>query len=151
MTKRMPPSCFGFWSVTTEGDCEGRTTANLGVHEGYLDEVALRLAPKCYYALSMHWVDPKSLAQMLPMSTTVNVALGIESGTWDMKPDERVEAFRALLLGRDVSVEAGQYFASVTLHAGSDAVSRAKKEIEARRQLALAKLSEEDKKALGLK
>ena len=29
---------FGIWHVTTEGDCEGRSTRDLGIHEGYIDE-----------------------------------------------------------------------------------------------------------------
>ena len=29
---------YGIWEVTTEGDCEGRTTRRLGVYSGYIDE-----------------------------------------------------------------------------------------------------------------
>lgn len=42
---------FGIWHVTTEGDCEGRSPRDLGFHEGYIDEIALALADKCFYSL----------------------------------------------------------------------------------------------------
>ena len=42
---------YGYWIVTTEGDCEGRTTKTLGTFKGYIDDIALSLANKCYYSL----------------------------------------------------------------------------------------------------
>lgn len=42
---------FGIWHVTTEGDCEGRSPRDLGFHEGYIDEIALALADKCFYEI----------------------------------------------------------------------------------------------------
>ena len=31
---------YGIWIVTTEGDCEGRSTRHLGVFQGYIDDIA---------------------------------------------------------------------------------------------------------------
>lgn len=45
---------FGIWHVTTEGDCEGRSTRDLGIHEGYIDEIALALADKCCSIMRFH-------------------------------------------------------------------------------------------------
>ena len=30
---------YGTWSVTTEGDVEGKSTTNLGTYTGYVDEI----------------------------------------------------------------------------------------------------------------
>ena len=42
---------YGTYKVTTEGDVEGRTVKNLGIHRGYIDTIALHLADQCYYSL----------------------------------------------------------------------------------------------------
>lgn len=33
----------GWWSITTEGDCEGRSTRDLGIHFGHVAELAFSL------------------------------------------------------------------------------------------------------------
>lgn len=42
--------------VKTEGDCEGRTTQNLGIWEGSISDIALHLADKCIYSLQFEKV-----------------------------------------------------------------------------------------------
>jgi hypothetical protein len=37
----------GWWRVKTDGDCEGRTRKDLGLHYGYLDEIADNLSGEC--------------------------------------------------------------------------------------------------------
>lgn len=54
--KDIPSSDFntnpvGMWEVTTEGDCEGRTTKQLGVHEGHIVDIARNLASQTGYGL----------------------------------------------------------------------------------------------------
>lgn len=149
--KKMPTSAYGLWRVTTEGDCEGRSTRDLGTHEGFLDEIAFRLAHKQYYSLSFSLIDTKAWPSSGPvMSTKANVVLDISSGTWDMEPARRAEAFRKLLAGRGVTVRPGNYFASVELIAGGSPEENARLEAEAKRARALAKLSAEDRQALGI-
>lgn len=100
------------WTVTTEGDCEGKSTRNLGTHTGYIDEIALALADKCYY--SLHFERAKQLDRS-PKKDSVEVTLEIGSGTWDMPADKRAETLQKLLdaSGRkNVRVEKGQYYAS---------------------------------------
>jgi hypothetical protein len=72
------------------------------------------------------------------------VTLDIDSGTWDMKPDERAEFMRKVLAGRDVRIESGGGYAAVTLVTGRETT-------ETLRDKALAKLSKEEREALGLK
>jgi len=37
------PSPIGWWKVTTEGDCEGRSTRQLGTHYGHIAEIAFSI------------------------------------------------------------------------------------------------------------
>lgn len=138
---------YGMWTVTTEGDCEGRTVRQLGTFEGFIDEIAFALAGKCYYSLRF------SSAKELPnaaQGTAVNISLDIDSGTWDMNSKERAEFFRRMLAGRNVSVKEGQYYASIILVDGSSPEEILRKENELKKKQALAKLSEEERKLLGL-
>lgn len=43
---------IGTWEVTTENDCEGRTTKTLGVYEGHVVDIARNLGPQAYYGLT---------------------------------------------------------------------------------------------------
>jgi hypothetical protein len=44
-------SPIGWWSVSTEGDEEGRSTSALGSFHGHIAEIALHLSNKCFYSL----------------------------------------------------------------------------------------------------
>lgn len=147
----MPPSTFGVWEVTTEGDCEGRTTRNLGIHEGFIDEIAFKLADQAEYKLQFKWLQPRSIAEKPAVATEVHISLSIDTGTWDTHGSERTEIFRSFLHGRDVEVQDGQFYASVKLLAGADDESRALHESQVKRAVALAKLTDQDKEVLGLK
>jgi hypothetical protein len=46
-----PESPVGWWRVSTEGDEEGKSTKDLGMHYGHICELALRLAGATYYKL----------------------------------------------------------------------------------------------------
>lgn len=137
-----------FWKVTTEGDCEGRSVCDLGTHFGYIDDIAFALADKSYYSLCFKLVEPFDLS--VPKSNKVNIVLDIDSGTWDMSSQKRKAFVETLLEGRDTAVEEGQYYASVQLVMGKNELQRKAREEEMLRQQALAKLSPEERKALGL-
>lgn len=133
---------YGSWEVTTEGDCEGRSTRNLGVYIGYIDDIAFALADQCCYSLRFTRVSTDVPTPKIA-SGEVSVSLDIKSKTWDMSNADRVRHFRQLLCGRnDVTVSEGQYYASVILH---------RKNLEdVKRGIALAKLTDEEKRLLGL-
>lgn len=139
------PNVYGMWEVTTEGDCEGRTTRNLGTHEGYFDEVALALAGQAYYGLQLKQVQPSKIVNPVPKFPEVSVGLNIETGTWNLSPKERAVIISNWLTsnGRKVHVQEGTYYATVLLK-----THMSEKDIA--RKAALAKLNDEDKKALGL-
>lgn len=147
MKTRKIESSYGYWNVHTEGDCEGRSVKNLGTFRGHIDEIAFHLADKCYYSLRFSPIEKDEITpEFLSNSDSVHVSLGIDTGTWDMKPDRRVDYFREILKDRtEVGVEDSMYYASVKL------ISRREKSMkEVLRENALAKLTDEDKKILGL-
>lgn len=137
----------GFWKVTTEGDCEGRSTRDLGMHFGFIDEIAFALADKCYYSLCFKEIEPFDVS--VPTATKVNVTLDIDSGTWDMSPEQRVVFMNNLLADRDTAVEKGDAYASVNLVMGKNELQRKALEKEMLKQQALSKLSEEERAALA--
>jgi hypothetical protein len=167
-------SPVGWWNVTTEGDCEGRTTDDLGTFYGHVAEIALSL--KCHgYSLQFSPRPDMPVPAEVPtyvciQTKGVHVALNIGSKTWDMAGDRRAKHFTEWFDTDDVVVRPGQYYASVFvvlakhLKAVELAELREKRaqeerdrewqrqrdDKEARRQRALAKLTDEDKAALGV-
>jgi hypothetical protein len=146
-------SAHGVWKVTTEGDCEGRTTSHLGTHEGYIDDIAFALADKCYYSLQFERVDPKELDQK-PKRDVTNVSLGIDSGSWDLHGDALVAYWEELLKGRDVTVVGHKYYAGVEIARGRDndiVRKRQAEKLKQEREDALRKLTTREKAILGIK
>ena len=133
---------FGTWVVTTEGDVEGRTVNHLGTFMGYIDEIALSLADKCYYGLKFEAIKP--VTSFEPTGKSTVIALNIDSETWDMSSEKRVEFFRKLLQDRPVVVQEDGNFASVRISLS------AKPAQEFSRRKALAKLTPEERELLGL-
>lgn len=141
-----PPydNVYGLWKVTTEGDCEGRSSRDLGTYEGYIDEIAFALADKCYYSLKFCAVDPREhKSDMTPKRKTVDIQLDIGSGTWDMESKDRTIEVGSLMRDRPVTVSQSTYYGCVRLTTN-------KKTAEEKRAEALAKLSLEDRQILGL-
>ena len=107
---------YGLWIVSTEGDCEGRSTRQLGSFEGYLDEIAQKLASEAFYSLTFrkakelpHKDDPKDYPK------SVSVTLDIGSGSWDWNRKDRAATVADLLKDRPVMVTEGEYYASINL------------------------------------
>lgn len=140
---------YGVWSVTTEGDCEGKTTRELGTYEGYIDEIAFDLAGHCYY--SLHFKKAKNLQSIKKPGTSVSIQLCIDSNTWDLSGSERIEFFERLFKDRDVTVKHSNYFAAIMIYAGKTEEQMRQKENTLKIQQALQKLTEEERKLLGLK
>lgn len=137
---------YGVWEVSTEGDCEGKTTKRLGVYSGYIDEIALMLADHCVYSLEfsqLNIVKVDNGANFTPKRKSVSVVLGIGSGTWDMSAHERALAMEEVFKDRPVYIKQGQAYASFC-------IETIKETVEEKKQYALSKLTEEEKKLLGL-
>lgn len=133
---------FGTWTVTTEGDVEGRTVNHLGTFTGYIDEIALSLADKCYYSLKFEAIKP--VTSFKPTGKSTVIAFHIDSETWDMSSEERARLFRKLLQDRPVIVKENGQFASVEISLPSKPAQ------EFSRRKALAKLTPEERELLGL-
>ena len=142
--------CYGTWHVTTEGDCEGRSTRDLGTHTGNIDDIAFALASQAYYGLRFESVNPTILKGREPTKSKVEVSLDIGTGTWNMDNDDRIAYFKRMLRGRDVTVKPGTYYACVSLVSGSSLEAQADAKKRVLRQAAIAKLSPEEREALGI-
>jgi len=133
---------YGTFRVTTEGDCEGRSVMDLGVYTGYIDEIAFALADKCYYTLHFKLVEPTPL-DMTPKKDTVKISLDVDSGTWDLKGSDAMNYFKKFFANREVEVvDVCGY--------GACEISTHKETVEEKREKILQKLSEEEKRILGL-
>ena len=107
---------YATWRVTTEGDCEGRSTVDLGTFEGHIDEIAKALANRCYYSLHFSTTHPvNQIPDPERVPKQVSVQLDIQSNTWNMSMAERAEAMALVLKDRPVSVKKGQYYASFVI------------------------------------
>lgn len=105
-------NAFGTWEVTTEADCEGRTTKNLGIFTGYVDDIAKTLGGKGGYTLQFKHL---AIPEVRTSPRRVNISFDIDSGTWSMAPTARAEWARKLFKDRPVKVEECNYYAGITL------------------------------------
>lgn len=137
-------SPYGMWKVTTEGDCEGRSTRELGVYKGYIDDIAFALADHCCYSLKFTAFELEKIPSLDKKIDKVNVCFDIESGTWNMTTPEMKKFFETIFTGRDVCVGDGNAYASVMLYRNSKMAE------DEKREAALKKLTDEEKQLLGL-
>lgn len=143
--RRLKPydKAYGFWHVTTEGDCEGRSITDLGVFEGNIDTIALALADRCYYyTLYFTAVDPTAYDKA-PKKDEINISIYGASGMYDMTKEERLDAMRNMLKDRPVFVRDGD-------RADTFIISTKQESREKRRQKVLDKLTAEERELLGV-
>ena len=93
----------GPWTVTTEGDCEGRATRHLGSYAGPIDRIAFALATRAEYVLEF---EPLIIVDSESLPVTATTAFIRVRGVKDA---------RELLHGRPVAVSAGNYYESTKL------------------------------------
>lgn len=118
-------SPVGIWEVTTEGDVEGRSTNNLRVWAGHIAEIAFHLADKCGYKLQFR--DMSNYSSVIPLTVPDNntttrdhvwISLGVDSGTWDMNPEDRAK-FVADLLDSDDQLDVHGVYGGCQYYAGA--------------------------------
>lgn len=127
---------YGTFEVTTEGDCEGRTTKNLGVYTGFIDEIALHLADKChYYSLRFREIEIRT---SFP-ATRDKVHVSFDSSF-------PLNVAQSVFKDRPVEVSDGQYYHSFLI---SRELSQMEKD-EVIRRKALLKLTDKEREVLGL-
>jgi len=134
---------FGTWTVTTQGDEEGRTTRHLGTYTGTISEIAFALAGSCYYSLTF------KISDHLPSRATgyeVNVIVDhMYDNHRDYDDTENLLKDMQDLVGDHVTVEKSNYYHCVKLIMNQDEQDKLKK------MKALDKLTEEEKVLLGIK
>jgi hypothetical protein len=114
-----PPE--GIWKVTTEGDCEGRTTKQLGTFKGHVADIAIALASQSCYGLRFEQGKEIELPKPNREIRSVNISFDINTGTWDDPNEDLVPALQQWMeLSEPVNVHSVQvmpcnYHASVTL------------------------------------
>lgn len=107
----------GLWRVTTQGDEEGRTTRQLGLHEGHLADIARTLSAESFYDLQFEPVEVLDKDKIRAPRESVHVTLGHDAGTSGMEKEARAAYFRAMLKDRtDVTVTESNYYGAVVLN-----------------------------------
>ena len=136
---------YGTWIVTTEGDVEGRSVKQLGTFTGFIDEIALYLANKCFY--SLNFSKTEMVKEFKPTKDEVHVSFDIQSGTWDMNSSQRANVAREIFKNRPVTIREGQYYASFVISG-----KMSEEDILAiEREKILSKLSKKERETLGFK
>lgn len=83
LSTEWPDSPIGVWKVTTDGDCEGRSTKTIGVFEGHVVDIALQLSKQACYSLRFSPVaNPEVMCDGISSGDNVSLVLDIKSGTW---------------------------------------------------------------------
>ena len=128
---------FGTWEVTTENDVEGRTMKNLGIYTGFVDEIALHLAQRCYYSLHFHKIDTEPSENLVPKKTSVDIKFSTET-----QRDYTLDNIKNIFEGRPVTIEESNHYRSFRV------VSNNPDEIRIKN--ALSKLTNDEIELLGL-
>ena len=131
---------YGVWRVTTEGSVEGRTR-HLGVHEGYLEDIAFALATSARYVLSFELMDTKAA---LLTRNEVFVQLYTPKGQGAFGTQKLMN----MLKEAGVKNEKGIYYESVLIYSEQSKEEMARN--TALEKLSKAGLTTAERKAIGL-
>lgn len=136
---------YGLWRVTTEGDVEGRSTRQLGIHEGYLEDIAFSLAAQACYVLTFELINAE-VKLPLPTRTEVSVQL--------YEPGGGVSAYATnklmnMMVAANVKHERSNFYESVRIYNGQTKEELARN--TALEKLGKAGLTAAELKAIGLK
>lgn len=119
--KPIPFDPEGVWEVTTEGDCEGRSTRRLGTYERHILDIVRQLAGQAYYQLTFKRAKPATIATKLSKGTRRSVQFHVTAS--DRETQEKLPSgdsnaqFRALAqhLRDGESLKEGNYYNAVEL------------------------------------
>lgn len=95
-------SPVGVWEVSTEGDCEGRTTKQLGIHKGHIIDIAFNLSGEVAYGLSFKPRSVEKAEKERPRRNKCTISLPVNTKTW---PQEMNSEERAVAIGKFLSKE----------------------------------------------
>lgn len=130
------------WHITTEGDCEGKSTRSLGYYKGNIADIALYLADMALYSLNFTALNVK--APGAPTGDSVDVSFGLGAVHHSCNNGDLAAALEPVL-GDKVKVTVGSHYQSINITTKTPMSPQ-----EKLRQKALAKLTPEEIAALGL-
>ena len=97
-------SVYGVWRVKAEEECTGVSNSNLGIYEGYIDEIAIVLARKPYRSLIFESVrsvnEPKHISEL----SSINIKFDYKAGFQGMQNKEAVKVLNEIFKERDVEI-----------------------------------------------
>lgn len=107
----------GWWKVTTEGDCEGKSTDQLGTHYGHIAEIAFALAGLCEYSLQfqpVHDREPGVEIQRKANRRKVNISFA--GGPLNARDPNTMDVYNWMNI-HGVNVRDCNYYGAVTIEA----------------------------------
>lgn len=137
------PSRYGYWQVSTEGDEKGKSTRNLGVYHGNIDEIAFALADRVMWSLSFKLINPDDIPISKEYKTKIDIYLDLQGVPYgDSKTREDI--IRAMLAETNIEVKNSGSYGKVSLIRPEDP-DRIR---EAKIETVLNKLTNEEKELL---
>ena len=134
----------GFWEVSTEGDCEGRSMRRLGIFNGHFCDIAFGLADKCCYSLHFRKIDPSEM--IVPFGRKrESVQITFDDVSY-REPDVVIEGVRKIANPINIDVEKGMWNGHVTLRSPVSAEERKARALAKAKE----KLTPEELEVLGL-
>ncbi|MFA5186530.1 MAG: hypothetical protein WC551_08660 [Patescibacteria group bacterium] len=112
----IPDSPTGWWEVSTDGDCEGKSTNNLGLHYGHIGDIALALAGAAMYSLYFKPApDPRGRDNRRTTMGKSNICVmgiaHIKNNTISPQELSKLREF----FGPEWEVQTGNYYQSVDI------------------------------------
>ena len=135
---------YGYWQVTTEGDCEGRSTRTLGVFKGHYHDIAMALADKSCYSLRFKRI-PEEQMELPKIQTRDKVQITFEDSI-RVEHNVMIPSVQKAIGVCDIVVGPGMWDGHVTLsRKETEEMKRAKAMMKLK-----ATLTPEEIKILGL-
>lgn len=136
------------WKITTEFDENGCNTCELGYFTGNPVDIAFKLADKALYTLFFTEVKPNEIQNFEPTKESVAMRFTYGSKYYKNTVSDKTKLFENLIQERPVEIARnvqGNDYVTLQLAGDNDAMRQTKV------TKALSKLTDEEKKLLGLK
>lgn len=118
-----PQDGYGIWEVSTEGDCEGRTTKALGIYKGHIGDIALILQPEATYSLNFKHITVTQIGEQTQGAQERNNVNVLGLGLDFTGDKEALVKVMQKVLGSRFKVVKSPYYNSVTINLSSSNLS----------------------------
>ena len=114
---------YGTFKVTAACKCEKRMTMiDLGIHTGYIDEIAFALTNECFHSLNFKLVNPSTTLDLTPKENKVRISLDFDCGAYGLNYPDAMNYFREFFSDRDVQIIDSHGFCSCTISTQKETV-----------------------------